>query len=150
MRTSIITAAVLFLHINLISQNYLVASNNYGPNELGYNTYHITVSDTYNYSSFTYEVIAVEDFEYRQFLREAKVSNKNYGIGEKQYNEVELAKVFRKGARKSENTAEFITFLKKENPNLISNLSEDDLNTLFKQFRTGTFHEYLDDLAEAF
>ena len=147
MKTLIITTAILFFQSILFSQNYIVASNNVDNDRISF-TRNRTISNSsvLAYMSFTDEVNMDADFEYRDFLRDSKKSKKTYRIGTERYSKEELTKIFRKGARKSENSTDFETYLNAQNPKLVLSLSQNEIETLFQKFREGTFQAYLDSL----
>lgn len=147
MKTLIITSAILFFHVNLVSQNYIIASNTVDVQGLHFTKNKTTLNTLASaYLSFADEVTTKSNFEYRNFLRDSKKSNRTYLVGNKRYSKEELTKIFRKGARKSEDAKEFEVYLRKENPKLASLISQNEIEVLFHKFREGTLHAYLDSL----
>jgi len=139
MKTIILTFALSMTFVTLNAQEYTIVSNYLDTNE----------NTTYKHSlsNFVSEVFSQETFKYREFLKESAVSKMNYKIGAHVFTKKELAKLMRKGARKSENLEAFENYLNDKNSKFTNYISREDLIQLFLTFRKGTLHQYLDDLA---
>ncbi|WP_299130978.1 hypothetical protein [uncultured Winogradskyella sp.] len=145
MKTLITTIVTLLLTVTLTAQNHVAV------NTLNYETDVRTVStkkisEIESVSALTLEIYETSNFEYRNFLKDAEDSHKRYQIGQEIYTKKELVKIFRKGARRSENVIEFEEFLTDYNPKFLNNVSELETVDIFTKFREGTLHAYLDTL----
>lgn len=145
MKTLITTIATLLLTVNLTAQNYVaVNTSNYETDVRTVSTKKI--SKTKSVSALTLEIYETSNFEYRTFLKDAEDSKKRYKIGQEVYSKKELVKIFRKGAKRSENVIEFEEFLTDYNPDFLKNVSERESVDIYNKFREGTLHAYLDSL----
>jgi hypothetical protein len=147
MKTLNTTIALLFFSITVFSQNYLVVNNSTTDNI--YEKPRLrSIKKAKTIDSFTLEIYNNDDFDYRDFLSDSENSKVSYRIGTQSYTKKEIAKIFRKGARKSENIEEFEAYLNKINPKFVPNISERETEDIFTKFREGTLHAYLDELSE--
>jgi hypothetical protein len=95
--------------------------------------------------SIVREIEVEKDFDYREFLRMSRNENGNYILGVESFEKVELLKMLRKGARKSESVTEFKNYLDKTHPLLTINLEKSQLKTLYQKLRVQTLDEYLEN-----
>ncbi|MDO1501630.1 hypothetical protein Q2T40_15960 [Winogradskyella maritima] len=145
MKTLITTIVTLLLTVTLTAQNYVaVNTSNFETDVRTVSTKKI--SKTKSVSALTLEIYETSNFEYRTFLKDAEDAKKRYQIGREIYTKKELVKIFRKGARRSENVIEFEEFLTDYNPKFLNNVSERETADIFTKFREGTLHAYLDKL----
>ncbi len=141
MKTLILTFTLLAYSVSIYAQDYAAVSNSSSRTEH-------KVSDYGQLSHFTSNVLLDEEFKYRQFLKKSKSSKVNFHLDGQTITKRELAKSLRKAAIKSENSREFQKFLKNNYPQLMSVLSEKEMELLYEKFRKGTFNSYIQDLAE--
>lgn len=111
---------------------------------------YLQVRKSKDLSSFTLEVIDNDEFDYKDFLSESKMSDDTYEVGAECYTKKELTKFLRKGGRKSKTVRQFLTFLEKENFTLSKQLTSFELELLHDKFREGTLDEYLEELPSVF
>jgi len=139
MKTLILIVTLLAFTVSLNAQDYAVVDNTRTENK---------VTNYSQLTQFTSEVILIENFKYRDFLKESKNSNTKFHLDGTILTKVELAKVLRKNAIISENYADFEKIIKNDYPQLMSVLSEKEAQLLYKKFRKGTFNTYVQNLAE--
>ena len=142
MKTTFITLVLIVISVSLQAQTYTVAYHGTAKMERSKSSYNPL-------SGFTGKIIEKENFNYREFLREAKQSEKFYKIDNEVFTGRELIRLLRKAARKSGNPTDFKEFLKKENPSFKNYFSDKDSQLLYKKFRKGTFNKYVQDLADS-
>jgi hypothetical protein len=145
MKTLITTFAIILFTGSLLAQNYVAVNNNVIDTEFK-KLPSKSVSKATSVSSFTTEIYGIASFQYRIFLKDAEDSKKYYQIGTEIYTKKELSKVFRKGAKRSENVIEFENYLTDINPIFLKDISKRETADIFTKFREGTLHAYLDSL----
>ena len=91
-----------------------------------------------------------ENFNYRQALRETRKNPTVISMGETNISSTELLKVFKRSARKTENSKAFKKLLHKKHGDLVKNLTEDQIDEIYTSFRSTTFNGLLDELHLAF
>ncbi len=145
MRTLLTTITFLIFATFSYSQTYIAANTS---QLIDYNReyYSNTKPDHARTITFTGEILQKTDFNYTRLLEASENATTTYSIGNEIYRKKELLKVFRKGARRSENIAEFKHYLQDRNPKFLDQLSERDTEAIFDTFREGTLHAYIDNL----
>ncbi|WP_010229702.1 hypothetical protein [Gillisia marina] len=141
MKTLVLTLTLLIYTVTLHSQDYAVSTKSKSKIE----------KSTTSYSSltqFTSEVISIENFKYRDYLKEAKKSNASYHLDGKIFTKVELTKLLRKNAISSESYEDFSKGIEKNYPQLKSVLSDEELQALYENFRKGALNTYIQNLTE--
>mgnify|MGYP003109855567 FL=1 len=134
------TIALLLISISVIAQNFITVSNSIATDEM-------VSSPSHQISNFMVEVASENEFKYRNFLREAKNSEKIYEVGQDTFTKKELTKLLRRAAMKTNNLNEFKSFLATKNYSIANELSHQDMHSIFHLFRKNSFEKYLDDLA---
>ncbi len=141
MKTLVLTLTLLIYTVTLHSQDYAVSTKSKSKIE----------KSTTSYSSltqFTSEVISIENFKYRDYLKEAKKSNANYHLNGRIFTKAELAKQLRKNAIASESYEEFNKVIRNDYPQLKSVLSDEELHVLYENFRKRSLNTYIQNLTE--
>lgn len=139
MKTIFATLFALVLSSILIAQEYVFVSNKKIPS-------YTILSSEIPLSTFTNEVINTTNFKYKRFLSASKKSQNIYKIGQQKLSKEALSRFLRKSALKFENLEGFLQFLNQNNPCIVADLTEAELPILFKKFRQGSFHNYIDGL----
>lgn len=149
MKTIYTTTVTLLFSISLLSQNY-VAVNDTGIETNSYtNKRSEVLSKTESIHNLTLEIYNDLNFDYQDFLEDSENSKTRYRVGNQNYSKKELIKIFRKGARRSENVFEFEKFLEGINPEFVPDISERESDAIYYKFREGTLHAYLDGLSDS-
>ena len=133
--------------MSVVSQNN-VTVNNSGVDTNSSNSMKPKVLlKTPSFHKLIVEIYNAENFDYQDFLATSENSKMSYRVGNHSYSKKELAKVFRKAAKRSETVYEFEDHLNNINPQLILNLSDTKTIAIYRKFREGTFHAYVDELS---
>ena len=91
-----------------------------------------------------------EDYNYRENLNEARVSNTIYHFDDGNFSEVGILKHFRKAARKSASLEEFRSYFSKGNLPFIEGLDHQMVSALYVTLRKSTLNGYLELLDTTF
>lgn len=92
------------------------------------------------------KIILFENFKYREFLNESKVSDTYYNFSNNSISEVEILKHFKKAARRSESVDEFTSYFHDRNLSFIGMLDGNEISSLYTAIRKTSFNEYLNGL----
>lgn len=91
-----------------------------------------------------------EDYNYRENLSKARVSNTLYHFDGGNFSEVGILKHFKKAARKSTSLEEFRSYFSKRNLPFIDGLDYQMVSTLYATLRKSTLNGYLELLDTKF
>lgn len=149
MKTIYTTIALLFFSIGLQSQNYVAIHTKVVDNNSFDDLKPRVFLKTKSINTLTLEIYNDQSFDYDQFLKDSENSITRYRAGNIIYTKRELIKIFRKGARKSENVLEFEKYLDGINSKIVPAISERESDAIFHKFREGRLHAYLDNLSSS-
>jgi len=137
MKTRYIIIVSLFISSYTYSQNHVASSKHF---------YRSRAKLTTSLSSFTTEIVTDKHFNYSTFLYESKKSKAIYRVANEQISKEQLVKIFRKGSRKSSNKDQFFNYLLTKYNSIYNQLSIEDLNMLYTNFKDKRVEMYLDEL----
>lgn len=91
------------------------------------------------------KIVLAENFKYRRTLKKARDSKRQYIFNERSISEVEVLKHYKKAARKSESSTQFINYFNDRNLAFLIETERSMVTTLYDNVRKTTFNGYLDE-----
>ena len=106
-------------------------------------------SQHYTIDKMISKIVSNENFKYRKTIRKARRSKRELIFNGQLISEVEVLKLFKKAARKSESVDEFINYFNDRNQILLIEIERSIIVNLYDNVRKTTLNGYLDEWERA-
>lgn len=108
------------------------------------------VANQQSFENLVCDIVLDENFKYKKALRKSKLTKRQYTFSDIRISETDILKQFKRAARRSESTADFIGYFYNKDMDILEKLNGNDIRLLYLTFHKGTLSEYFQELESAF